>query len=189
MERWDSCVRELLPALSGWRHSDDSMFNDDPERYELYERAARGWDLNLETALSQHVALKLGWFQWYGDKVDVNGSRSEASRNPHGLNLGLKWQPVPLVGVSAEQSMISGQRDNFSVGLNFHWEFGRKLSEMLASENAAALPSLMQSRTEFVTRNNNIVLAYKQEEKDRRLYFSPTENHAGWRAFAARGER
>ncbi len=177
-ELWSDGIRAsanyYLP-LSGWRHSDDSMFNDDPDRYELYERAARGWDLNLETALSQHVALKLGWFQWYGDKVDVNGSRSEASHNPHGLNLGLKWQPVPLVGVSAEQSMISGQRDNFSVGLNFHWEFGRKLSEMLASENAAALPSLMQSRTEFVTRNNNIVLAYKQEEKDRRLYFSPTE--------------
>ncbi|MCE1397830.1 inverse autotransporter beta domain-containing protein [Enterobacter cloacae] len=177
-ELWSDGIRAsanyYLP-LSGWRHSDDSMFNDDPDRYELYERAARGWDLNLETALSQHVALKMGWFQWYGDKVDVNGSRSEASRNPHGLNLGLKWQPVPLVGVSAEQSMISGQRDNFSVGLNFHWEFGRKLSEMLASENAAALPSLMQSRTEFVTRNNNIVLAYKQEEKDRRLYFSPTE--------------
>ncbi len=177
-ELWSDGIRAsanyYLP-LSGWRHSDDSMFNDDPDRYELYERAARGWDLNLETALSQHVALKLGWFQWYGDKVDVNGSRSEASHNPHGLNLGLKWQPVPLVGVSAEQSMISGQRDNFSVGLNFHWEFGRKLSEMLASENAAALSSLMQSRTEFVTRNNNIVLAYKQEEKDRRLYFSPTE--------------
>jgi phosphotransferase system IIB component len=177
-ELWSDGIRAsanyYLP-LSGWRHSDDSMFNDDPDRYELYERAARGWDLNLETALSQHVALKLGWFQWYGDKVDVNGSRSEASHNPHGLNLGLKWQPVPLVGVSAEQSMISGQRDNFSVGLNFHWEFGRKLSEMLASENASALPSLMQSRTEFVTRNNNIVLAYKQEEKDRRLYFSPTE--------------
>ncbi|THE56270.1 hypothetical protein EAI35_00150 [Enterobacter bugandensis] len=177
-ELWSDGIRAsanyYLP-LSGWRHSDDSMFNDDPDRYELYERAARGWDLNLETALSQHVALKLGWFQWYGDKVDVNGSRREASHNPHGLNLGLKWQPVPLVGVSAEQSMISGQRDNFSVGLNFHWEFGRKLSEMLASENASALPSLMQSRTEFVTRNNNIVLAYKQEEKDRRLYFSPTE--------------
>uniref|UniRef100_UPI001356A440 inverse autotransporter beta domain-containing protein n=1 Tax=Scandinavium goeteborgense TaxID=1851514 RepID=UPI001356A440 len=177
-ELWSEGIRTsanyYLP-LSGWRHSDDSMFNDEPDRYELYERAARGWDLNLETALSQHVALKMGWFQWYGDKVDVNGSRSEASHNPHGLNLGLKWQPVPLVGVSAEQSMISGQRDNFSVGLNFHWEFGRKLSEMLASENATALPSLMQSRTEFVTRNNNIVLAYKQEEKDRRLYFSPTE--------------
>ena len=177
-ELWSDSIRTsanyYLP-LSGWRHSDDSMFNDDPDRYELYERAARGWDLNLETALSQHVALKMGWFQWYGDKVDVNGSRSEASHNPHGLNLGLRWQPVPLVGVSAEQSMISGQRDNFSVGLNFHWEFGRKLSEMLASENATALPSLMQSGTEFVTRNNNIVLAYKQEEKDRRLYFSPTE--------------
>ncbi|MEG5901687.1 inverse autotransporter beta domain-containing protein, partial [Enterobacter bugandensis] len=177
-ELWSDGIRAsanyYLP-LSGWRHSDDTVFNDDPERYELYERAARGWDLNLETALSQHVALKMGWFQWYGDKVDVNGSRSEASRNPHGLNLGLNWQPVPLVGVSAEQSMISDQRDNFSIGLNFHWEFGRKLSEMLASENATALPSLMQSRTEFVTRNNNIVLAYKQEEKDRRLYFSPTE--------------
>ncbi|MGU3489437.1 inverse autotransporter beta domain-containing protein, partial [Enterobacter bugandensis] len=177
-ELWSDGIRAsanyYLP-LSGWRHSNDNIFNDDPDRYELYERAARGWDLNLETALSQHVALKMGWFQWYGDKVDVSGSRNEASHNPHGLNMGLNWQPVPLVGITAEQNMISGQRDNFSVGLSFHWEFGRKLSEMLASENATALPSLMQSRTEFVTRNNNIVLAYKQEEKDRRLYFSPTE--------------
>ncbi len=177
-ELWSERVRAsanyYLP-LSSWRHSSDNMFNDDPDRYQLYERAARGWDLNVETALSQHVALKMDWFQWYGDKVDVNGSRSQASRNPHGLNLGLKWQPIPLVGVNAEQSMISGQRNNFAVGLNFRWEFGRSLSEMLASENATALPSLMQSRTEFVNRNNNIVLAYKQEEKDRRLYFSPAE--------------
>jgi Inverse autotransporter, beta-domain/Invasin, domain 3/Bacterial Ig-like domain (group 1) len=177
-ELWSDRVRTsanyYLP-LSGWRHSNDSMFNDDPDRYELYERAARGWDLNVETALSQHVSASVGWFQWYGDKVDVNGTRSEASRNPHGLNVGLNWQPVPLLGVSAEQSFISGQSDNFTVGLNFHWEFGRKLSEMLATENATAMPSLMQSRNEFVTRNNNIVLAYKQKEKDWRLYFTPTE--------------
>ena len=33
----------------------------DFDHYELYERTARGWNLNLETALSQHVALKMGW--------------------------------------------------------------------------------------------------------------------------------
>jgi len=177
-ELWSDKVRAsvnyYLP-LSGWRHSSDNVFNDDPARYELYERAARGWDANVETALSQHVSANVGWFQWYGEKVDVNGSRSEASRNPHGLDLGLNWQPVPLLGISAEQRFISGQRDDFSVGVNFRWEFGRKLSEMLASENASAMPSLMQSRTEFVTRNNNIVLAYKQKEKDWRLYFVPTQ--------------
>ena len=177
-ELWSNAVRtsaNYYIPLSGWRESNDTVFNDDPERYKLYERAARGWDMNVETALSQHISAKVGWFQWYGDKVDVNGSRSEASRDPHGLNLGLNWQPIPLVGVSAEQSFISGQSDNFSIGLNFNWEFGRRLSEMLSPDNATALPSLAQSRTEFVNRNNNIVLAYKQVEKDRRLYFSPTE--------------
>jgi hypothetical protein len=177
-ELWSDRMRasaNYYVPLSGWRHSNDNVFNDDPARYELYERAARGWDINVETALSQHVSANVGWFQWYGEKVDVNGSRSEASRNPHGLNLGLNWQPVPLLGISAEQHFISGQSDNFAVGVNFHWEFGRKLSEMLAAENATAMPSLMQSRTEFVTRNNNIVLAYKQKEKDWRLYFVPTE--------------
>ncbi|WP_176504268.1 inverse autotransporter beta domain-containing protein [Enterobacter sp. CC120223-11] len=177
-ELWSDRVRTsanyYLP-VSGWRHSDDSVFNDDPTRYELYERAARGWDINVDTALSQHVSATVGWFQWYGDKVDVNGSRSEASSNPHGLKLGVNWQPVPLLSVNAEQSFISGQSDNFSVGLNFHWEFGRKLSQMLSADEATAMPSLMQSRTEFVTRNNNIVLAYKQKEKDWRLYFTPTE--------------
>jgi hypothetical protein len=177
-ELWSDAIRvsaNYYAPLSGWRHSDDDIFNDDPVRYELYERAARGWDLNLETALSQHISTKVGLFQWYGDKVDVNGSRSEASRDPYGLNLGLNWQPIPLVGINAEHSIISGQSNNFSVGLNFHWEFGRKLSEMLSPDNASALPSLTQSRTEFITRNNNIVLAYKQKKKDLRLYFSPTQ--------------
>ncbi|EUM16568.1 hypothetical protein L465_00382 [Enterobacter sp. BIDMC 29] len=160
--------------LSGWRHSGDSIFNDDPKHYELYERAARGWDINVETALSQHVSGKVGWFQWYGDNVDVTGSRSEASHNPHGLNLGVNWKPVPLVSVSAEQHFISGQSDSFSVGLDFHWEFGRTLSEMLRGD-VTAMPSLMQSGNEFVTRENNIVLAYKKREKDLRLYFDPTE--------------
>ncbi|NUU66086.1 Ig-like domain-containing protein [Enterobacteriaceae bacterium BIT-l23] len=173
-DRIRGSVNYYLP-VSDWRHSKDNTFNDSPVRYELYERAARGWDLNLEMAVSQHLSAKAGWFQWYGDKVDVTGSRSEASRNPYGMTLGMNWQPVPLVGINAEHRMISGQRDDSRVGLNFKWEFGRTLSQMLDASSASAMPSLMQSRTEFVARNNNIVLAYKQKEKDLRLYFDPTE--------------
>ncbi|QCT19907.1 hypothetical protein FEM41_09720 [Jejubacter calystegiae] len=176
-DRIRGSVNYYLP-VSDWRHSKDSTFNDSPVRYELYERAARGWDMNVEMAVSQHLSAKAGWFQWYGDKVDVTGSRSEASRNPYGMTLGMNWQPVPLVGINAEHRMISGQRDDSRVGLNFKWEFGRTLSQMLDASSASAMPSLMQSRTEFVIRNNNIVLAYKQKEKDLRLYFDPTEKSA-----------
>jgi adhesin/invasin len=176
-DRIRGSVNYYLP-VSDWRHSKDGTFNNDPVIYELYERAARGWDMNVEMAVSQHLSAKAGWFQWYGDKVDVSGSRSEASRNPYGMTLGMNWQPVPLVGINAEHRMISGQRDDSRVGLNFKWEFGRTLSQMLDASSASAMPSLMQSRTEFVTRNNNIVLAYKQKEKDLRLYFDPTEKSA-----------
>ncbi|MEW5562009.1 inverse autotransporter beta domain-containing protein, partial [Enterobacter asburiae] len=182
-ERLHGSANYYLP-LSDWRRS-DAPFLSDSDHYVLNERAASGWDLNLEAALARTLSGWAGIYQWYGEKVDVNGSRSQASKDPYGLNLGVKWQPVPLVTLRSEQQFISGQNSNFNVGVDLRWEFGRSLAEMLDTDKAQALPSLLASRTEFVHRNNNIVLAYQQQQKSWHIYFDPAEltTQAGSAAF------
>ncbi|WP_193405246.1 inverse autotransporter beta domain-containing protein [Mixta mediterraneensis] len=172
-ERLHGAVNYYLP-LSDWKRS-DAPFLEDKAHYNLYERAARGWDLNVEAVLSKNLSARTTLFQWFGDKVDVNGNRSEASKNPHGLNLGVKWLPVPLVALRAEQQLITGQRNNFNLGLDLVWEFGRTLSEMLDSSHSQAMSLQALSRTDFVQRNNNIVLAYKEQQKTWNIWFDPAE--------------
>ncbi|MEG3130447.1 inverse autotransporter beta domain-containing protein [Pantoea cypripedii] len=171
-ERVRGSVNYYLP-LSNWHLSNDNSFNDDPLRYRLYERPARGWDLNIEAAASQHVAIKGTYFQWYGDKVDVNGTRSQASRDPRGVTVGTRWQPIPLLSMNAEYSAISGQNNDARLGLALNWQFGRTLSQMLNPAASTALPLLKEARHDFVIRNNNIILAYQQRDKKLRLYFEP----------------
>lgn len=161
--------------LSGWKKSHDDMFNEDTFRFQLYERAAKGWDLNLKSGLSQHTSADATFFQWYGDKVDVLGTRNDASRNPFGLTLGLNWQPVSLVGFNVKHSQISDQKGEWNAGLSVNWDFSRSFTQQMDPSQASALTSLIQSRHDFVTRNNNIVLAYKQENKLQRIYFDPLE--------------
>ncbi|WP_198510884.1 inverse autotransporter beta domain-containing protein, partial [Winslowiella toletana] len=178
LELWGQRLRasaNYYYPLSDWRHSADNRFLSDDAYFTLYERAARGWDVKLDAALGDHFAANAGWFQWYGDKVDVRGSRSEASEDPHGLTLGLKWQPLPLLSLHAQHDFISNQSNDFKAGLNLSWQFGRTLDEMLDPQRAQALPSLMQASTAFVERNNNIVLAYKEQEKSWQIYFDPKE--------------
>ncbi|MFS2223699.1 inverse autotransporter beta domain-containing protein [Pantoea sp. B65] len=171
-QRIHTSVNYYTP-VSGWRQSDEAPFSDSL-RYDLYERAARGWDINLQAAPDDHFAVKAGLFQWYGDKVDVYGSRKQASKNPYGVNVGVTWQPIPLLSLHEEQSFVSNRQHDVKVGLDLHWEFGRTLAEMLDPARASAMPSLMQSRTDFVQRNNRVVLAYKEQPKSWQIYFDPS---------------
>ncbi|OON41351.1 hypothetical protein BTJ39_05150 [Izhakiella australiensis] len=172
-DRLHGAFNYYLP-LSEWKRS-DAPFLSDSDHYVLYERAARGWDLSFEVALARTVYGWTEFYKWYGEKVDVTGSRNQASKNPYGMKIGLKWQPLPLIALHGEKQFISGQSNNINVGVEFSWEFGRSLAEMLNADNAQALPSLQASRTDFVHRNNNIVLAYKEQKKSWHIYFDPAE--------------
>lgn len=163
--------------LSGWRLSPEAPFTD-AVYFDQYERAARGWDINLQLGLNNHVALKSTFFQWYGDKVDITGQRQQASENPRGVELGVNWQPLPLMTLYGERRFISNQSDDSRIGLDLNWQFGRSWREMVDPGRASVLPSLSQSRTAFVQRNNNIVLAYKAQAKSWRIYFDPAEVRA-----------
>lgn len=176
VEAWSERVRSsanyYLP-LSGWKSSQDHQLNPDPVRYKLYERAARGWDINVEALIAQPLSAKITWFQWFGDKVDVLGYRNKVASNPYGLTFGLKWQPLPLFGFSLDNTLMNDKSNDIKLGLNLTWDFNATLQQQLDPERGRAMATSPLSRNEFVTRNNNIVLNYKTENKILPLFFNP----------------
>ncbi|EIC83653.1 inverse autotransporter beta domain-containing protein, partial [Serratia sp. M24T3] len=187
VEAWGERIRSSLNyylPLSGWKKSNDAQFNPDPVHQALFERAARGWDVNLEALIFKPLSAKMTWFQWYGSEVDALGTLDRVSNNPFGLTLGLNWQPIPLLGFAIEETLLSDRFHEFKVAMNFTWNFNESMQQQLDFERGQAISALSLSRHDFVTRNNNIVLEYKKKEIIRPLYFSP--DHLTVKAGSAR---
>lgn len=159
--------------FSGWKTSDDVRLNSDPESRILQERAAKGWDANVEAGFPgvKELALTAKYFQWRGDRVDVSGGRSQTEKDPKGYTLGVKYQPIPLVDLSAQHTKASGGASGWELGLGFTWDFDKSLGELLDPRKAIALRPLSQAKTDIVNRNYNIVLEYQEKEKFAPLTF------------------
>lgn len=128
------------------------------------ERPANGWDIELASWLPMYPQLggKVKYEQYYGDNVALM-SRSNRQKNPSAVALGANWTPVPLVTVDAghRKSMQSG--GDTTLGLNLNWNFGRSLDWHLSPEAVADQRSLVGSRYELVSRNNQIVMDYREQ--------------------------
>ncbi|TPG75890.1 inverse autotransporter beta domain-containing protein, partial [Pseudomonas arsenicoxydans] len=168
-EVWTEQARLAANAyvpVTGWKKSDQNHLNTDPEFYDLYERPASGWDARAEIALpgAPKLAGTAKYFQWKGDGVDAFGG-GRLARDPKGYSVGAKWQPIPLVGFAAEHQQIHGGEGQWQVGASLTWNFDTDLEKQLNPSNATALKPLAQARKDFVSREYNVVLDYKQKEK------------------------
>ncbi|KRW61673.1 inverse autotransporter beta domain-containing protein [Pseudomonas sp. TTU2014-080ASC] len=169
VEAWGNSARlaaNVYAPISGWKESGEDHLNKDPELFDLYERPAKGWDARGEIALpgAPQLALTGKYFQWKGEGVDVNSSGS-LEKDPRGHSFGMKWQPVPLLGFSAEHQKINGGEGNWIVGANLNWSFDLTLDEQLNTQKAAAIRPLAEARKDFVERDYSVVLDYKHKEK------------------------
>ncbi|QGY30001.1 inverse autotransporter beta domain-containing protein [Pantoea cypripedii] len=158
-ELWTEALRLAANGyygLNGW-HQSKLMADYD-------ERPANGWDIELSSWLPLYPQLggKVKYEQYYGDNVALI-SRNNLQKDPSAVTVGLNWTPVPLVSVEAAQrnSMQSGK--DTTVGLNLNWNFGRSLGWHLSSAAVAEQRSLAGSRYELVSRNNQIVMDYREQ--------------------------
>lgn len=176
-EAWTDQARfsaNYYAPLSSWKESKDHRLNSDPDTRILQERAAKGWDANVETAIPgiQQLSFSGKYFQWDGDRVDVSGSRSQTEKNPKGYTLGAKYQPIPLLDLHAQHTKVTGGSGGWEVGMGLTWDFNKSLSEMLDPQKAIALRPLTQAKTDIVNRNYNIVLEYQEKDKYAPLTFA-----------------
>lgn len=143
--------------LSDWKDSKDFDF------YE--ERPARGWDIRMESWLPFYPQLgaKLVYEQYYGDEVALFGT-DNLQKDPHAVTVGLNYTPVPLVTVGTDYKAGTGDSNDFSVNATVNYQIGTPLAAQLDPENVKIQHSLMGSRTDFVDRNNFIVLEYREKD-------------------------
>ncbi|ECG8590005.1 intimin-like inverse autotransporter SinH [Salmonella enterica subsp. salamae] len=143
--------------LSDWKDSKDFDF------YE--ERPARGWDIRAESWLPFYPQLgaKLVYEQYYGDEVALFGT-DNLQKDPHSITLGLNYTPVPLLTVATDYKAGTGDNNDLSVSATVTYQFGTPLAAQLEPENVKIQHSLMGSRTDFVDRNNFIILEYREKD-------------------------
>ncbi|EJH2659558.1 intimin-like inverse autotransporter SinH [Salmonella enterica] len=143
--------------LSDWKDSKDFDF------YE--ERPARGWDIRAESWLPFYPQLgaKLVYEQYYGDEVALFGT-DNLQKDPHAVTVGLNYTPVPLVTVGADYKAGTGDSNDFNVNATVTYQLGTPLAAQLDPDNVKIQRSLIGSRTDFVDRNNFIVLEYREKD-------------------------
>lgn len=133
------------------------------------ERAANGWDIRAEAYWPSHPQWggKLFYESYFGRNV-VFGQAPSGTQNPYAVTLNVNYTPVPLLAFNANYQLVSEQtpavirKGSFDLGVRMNYQLGVPLSSQLAPSAVKKMHTLMGSRYDLVSRNNDIVLEYKK---------------------------
>lgn len=158
-EYWRDALRFSSNAylrLSNWQPS--------PLVQDYDERPANGWDIAVEGWLPAwpQWGAKAKFEQYYGDNVALF-SRDDRQTNPSALGLSVNWTPIPFISLEAGHRMGSQGSDDSTVGLRFNYDFSRSFAAHFDADQVTSMRSLTGGRYDLVSRNNNIVLDYRQQ--------------------------
>ncbi|EIP0297781.1 inverse autotransporter beta domain-containing protein [Salmonella enterica] len=157
--------------LTGWKSSGAHEFHD--------ERPAYGFDLRAKGTLPElpWYSAELTYEQYYGDKVDILGNRS-LSKNPSAAGAALLWRPVPLIELRAGYRDAGSGGSQTEGGIKLNYVFGTPLKEQLDYRNVSS-PTNSRNFREFVDRNYNIVMEYREQASSIKILTSPISGVSG----------
>ncbi|NLS53052.1 inverse autotransporter beta domain-containing protein [Hafnia alvei] len=153
-----------------------SSWKDSPDFDDYQERPARGWDIRLQAYLPAYPQLgsSVVYEQYYGDQVALFGKDS-LQEDPSAVTVGIDYTPVPLITVQAGYKKGDSAQREVTANINLDYRIGVSLSKQLDGDEVAKMRSLAGSRMDFVDRNNDIVLEYREKnDLDVGLYLKPT---------------
>ncbi|MEZ2574263.1 inverse autotransporter beta domain-containing protein [Buttiauxella ferragutiae] len=154
--------------LSGWRDSKDLA--------DYEERPAKGYDIRIQGWIPYYpqIGASLAYEKYYGDQVALFGT-DDLQKDPIAATVGVNYTPVPLVKLSVSYKKGTGDSDDLVAGAELNYQLGVPLSHQLDSSNVEAMHTLKGSRYDFVDRNNDIVLEYREKSSlDVAIYLKPT---------------
>lgn len=158
--------------LSSWKDSQDL---DDYE-----ERPARGWDVRIQTYLPSYPQLggSMVYEKYYGDRVALFGT-DDLQEDPSTVTLGVDYTPVPLITLQAGYKTDQSQKSELTVNLGIDYRINVPLSKQLDGSEVAKMRTLAGGRMDFVDRNNDIVLEYREKnDLDVGIFLAPTNTAA-----------
>ena len=162
LEAWYDWLRlsaNYYTPLSGWKDSKDydSRF--------VEERPAEGYDARLTGYLPfyRNLAVTGAYEKWKGDHVGAFGRDDFLNKNPKVWSYGLEWTPVPILSTSVNQRHSGGQKET-QFGLTFNFNFDMPWEDQIASNTVAEMRTVDGSRHDFVNRQNEMILEYREKE-------------------------
>lgn len=153
-----------------------SSWKDSPDFDDYQERPARGWDVRLQAYLPAYPQLgsSVVYEQYYGDQVALFGKDS-LQEDPSAVTVSIDYTPVPLITLQAGYKKGDSDQNEMTANLSLDYRIGVPLSKQLDGDEVANMRSLAGSRMDFVDRNNDIVLEYREKnDLDVGLYLKPT---------------
>lgn len=171
VETWYNWLRlsaNYYAPLSGWKGSKDY------DHRLVEERPARGYDARLTGYLPfyRNLAVTGAMEKWKGDHVGSFGSDEVAQKDPKVWSYGLEWTPVPVLSLSTDQRHSGGQKET-RFGLTFNYRFGLGWEEQLTPAAVAEMRTVDGSRHDFINRQNEMILQYRDKEPAYRLTADP----------------
>lgn len=174
-EAWTNYLK-----LSGNYYLPLSSWKDSPDLDDYEERPARGWDMRVQTYLPAYPQLggSVVYEKYYGDQVALFGT-DDLQEDPSAVTLGVDYTPVPLITLKAGYKTDQSEKSEMTVNLDIDYRINVSLSKQLDGAEAAKMRTLAGSRMDFVDRNNDIVLEYREKnDLDVGIFLAPTNTAA-----------
>lgn len=166
--------------LSGNYYLPLSSWKDSPDLDDYEERPARGWDMRVQTYLPSYPQLggSVVYEKYYGDQVALFGS-DDLQEDPSAVTLGVDYTPVPLITLQAGYKTDQSEKSEVTFNLGIDYRINVPLSKQLDGSEVAKMRTLAGSRMDFVDRNNDIVLEYREKnDLDIGIFLAPTNTAA-----------
>ncbi|MDK9362342.1 inverse autotransporter beta domain-containing protein [Lelliottia wanjuensis] len=174
-EAWTNYLK-----LSGNYYLPLSSWKDSPDLDDYQERPARGWDARVQTYLPAYPQLggSIVYEKYYGDQVALFGT-DDLQEDPSAVTLGVDYTPVPLITLKAGYKTDQSEKSEVKVNLDIDYRINVSLSKQLDGDEVAQMRTLAGSRMDFVDRNNDIVLEYREKnDLDVGIFLAPTNTAA-----------
>ncbi len=174
-EAWTNYLK-----LSGNYYLPLSSWKDSPDLDDYEERPARGWDMRVQTYLPSYPQLggSVVYEKYYGDQVALFGS-DDLQEDPSAVTLGVDYTPVPLITLQAGYKTDQSEKSEVTFNLGIDYRINVPLSKQLDGSEVAKMRTLAGSRMDFVDRNNDIVLEYREKnDLDIGIFLAPTNTAA-----------
>ncbi|WP_178088672.1 inverse autotransporter beta domain-containing protein [Plesiomonas shigelloides] len=149
-------------TANGYFRLSDWIESPQTEQSYTLERPANGWDIKASGWLPKYpqIGASIKYEKYYGSAELFNKTQSD----PYALSMELNWTPIPLLTFTTMHSMGGDSENETKVGMNLTWRFGLPFEKQIDNDYVPQMRNISAYRYDFVERNNNITLEYKQKE-------------------------
>lgn len=156
--------------VSSWKTSEDLDGYD--------ERPARGWDIRIQGYLPSYpqFGTSVVYEKYYGNEVALFDT-DNLQKNPQAVTVGFNYTPIPLLTFEGDYKKGTGDADDLSGTVALNYQIGVPFRKQLDSSEVDNMRTLKGDRLDFVDRNNDIILEYREKSKESvGLYLKPSSS-------------